>query len=235
HDCTDPFWVRNRDLTTIISFACTKCDEYCFCTSVGLSPASKKGADIMIAEGKSGEKIVEIITDKGSDLANELTEIFKNDANNQDAGSDNTIDCVDVSEVTTEFDADKVKRWLDSNFEDDLWEEFSRQCIGCGACTFLCPTCHCFDIVDEGTLNKGDRLKNWDACQMKTFTVHTSGHNPRSSQAQRWRQRIMHKFKYYVDKFDEILCVGCGRCSRHCSVDMNISECLSLIAGKNND
>ncbi|MGR3177404.1 MAG: 4Fe-4S dicluster domain-containing protein [Candidatus Anammoxibacter sp.] len=234
-DCSDPFWTRKRNSTTIISFACTKCDEYCFCTSVGLSPDSKKGADIMLTEGKSGEKIVEIITDKGSNLAKELTEIFNDNTNVQDDSYVTTIDQDRISKVETVFDVGKVKQWLDNNFEDVLWEEFSRQCIGCGACTFLCPTCHCFDIVDEGTLNKGDRLKNWDACQMKTFTVHTSGHNPRSSQAQRWRQRIMHKFKYYVDKFDEILCVGCGRCSRHCPVDMNISECLSLIAEKNND
>lgn len=233
HDCCDPFWFSKRNATTIISIACDKCDEYCFCTSVGLSPVSKNGGDILLTEGETGNKIAEAITDKGANLLDELTDVFdKNALNNHDCDNANNFCQNKISVVEPKFEADKVKQWLDDNFEDTLWEEFSRQCIGCGACTFMCPTCHCFDIVDEGSLDKGDRLKNWDACQMKTFTMHTSGHNPRSSQYQRWRQRIMHKFRYYVDKFNEILCVGCGRCSRYCPVDMNLSECLSLISEK---
>jgi formate hydrogenlyase subunit 6/NADH:ubiquinone oxidoreductase subunit I len=84
-------------------------------------------------------------------------------------------------------------------------------------------------------MTKGDRVKNWDGCQFKMFTMHTSGHNPRATQGMRWRQRIMHKFKYYVEKFESTLCVGCGRCSRVCPADMNISEMLEIIeteAGK---
>ena len=233
-DCCDKFWINKRESIIVISVACTKCDEYCFCTSVGLSPSSRKGADIMIFDDESGNLVAEVVTDNGNKLINDFTSLFVKDGTiNSGSNNDTTFNQNNVSVVEEKFQTDKVKQWLDSNFENSFWEEFSRQCIGCGACTFLCPTCHCFDIVDEGTLNKGARLKNWDACQMKTFTMHTSGHNPRSSQDQRWRQRIMHKFKYYVDKFDDILCVGCGRCSRHCPVDMNISECLSLIQEKN--
>lgn len=226
HDCVDSFWFNKREFTTVISLACTKCDEYCFCTSVGLTPDSKNGSDVILTEGPANKFFVESVTDKGASLVNELASVFT------PANSKNEDTLLKISSIDKGVDSGKVKEWLDENFEDDLWEEFSRQCIGCGTCTFLCPTCHCFDIVDEGKLNKGARLKNWDACQMKTFTVHTSGHNPRSSQDQRWRQRIMHKFRYYVDKFDSILCVGCGRCSRHCPVDMNILECLMLIAKK---
>lgn len=227
-DCCDPFWEKRRSMTTVISVACTKCDEYCFCTSVGLSPESTDGADIMLTPAGDDNAIAETLTEKGMAIVTDLADIF-----NKGDGGAHGKDA--VSAVPVKFDNDKVKRWLDSNFEDTLWEEFSRQCIGCGVCTFSCPTCHCFDIIDEGTLNGGDRLKNWDACQMKMFTMHTSGHNPRSSQDQRWRQRIMHKFRYYVDKFDATLCVGCGRCSRRCPVDMNIAECLSTISEKGHE
>ncbi len=223
-DPVDSFWFNKRELTTVIGIACTKCDEYCFCTSVDVTPDSKSGSDIILTEGTSGKFSVASVTDKGTGLVNDLSDVF--------SPGDGNEKHLPISAVGNKVDSGKVKEWLDNNFEDDLWEEFSRQCIGCGTCTFLCPTCHCFDIVDEGKLNKGSRLKNWDACQMETFTTHTSGHNPRSSQDQRWRQRIMHKFRYYVDKFDSILCVGCGRCSRHCPVDMNILECLLLIAKK---
>ncbi len=228
-DITDKFWFAKRNLTTVISVACDKCDEYCFCSSVGLSPESKKGCDMMLVKKDGGGFVAEVETDKGESLASELTDAFSK------AGAADNGASRNVCSVETKFDSGNVKNWLDNNFEDPLWEDFSKQCIGCGACTFLCPTCHCFDIVDEGNIDGGCRLKNWDACQMKMFTMHTSGHNPRSSQDQRWRQRIMHKFRYYVDKFDDILCVGCGRCSRSCPVDMNLSECLSLIDGKSGE
>jgi len=226
NDCVDSFWFKKRELTTVIGITCTKNDNYCFCTSVDLAPDSKTGSDVMLTEGAANKFFVETITEKGGTLVTQIADILS-------TASDNKAEtALKISSVENKVDTTKVKQWLDNNFENDLWEEFSRQCIGCGTCTFLCPTCHCFDIVDEGKLNQGSRLKNWDACQMKTFTVHTSGHNPRSSQDQRWRQRIMHKFKYYPDKFDSTLCVGCGRCSRKCPVDMNITDCLSLIENK---
>ena len=224
HDPVDSFWFNKRELTTVITVACTQYDEYCFCTSVDVTPDSKIGSDVVLTEGVAGKFSVESVTEKGTELLNELSDVF--------GAGDGDEEPLQISSIEKKVDSAKVKEQLDINFEDDLWEEFSRQCIGCGTCTFLCPTCHCFDIVDEGKLNCGARLKNWDACQMETFTIHTSGHNPRPSQDKRWRQRIMHKFRYYVDKFDSILCVGCGRCSRHCPVDMNILECLMLVAKK---
>lgn len=255
----DGFWFKKRDSTTIISIACTRCDDYCFCTSVGLSPDSKSGSDIMLIERAEAGFFVEGITAKGKRLLEGLSEIldkeedatlyknegavlasnpsFNGDCNEDIYNSNNKANLNSNNICKTcipekKFDFARVKQWLDNNFDDPFWTEFSRQCLGCGVCTFLCPTCHCFDIVDEGNIDKGARLKNWDSCQMKMFTMHTSGHNPRSTQDQRWRQRIMHKFRYYVDKFDSILCVGCGRCSRYCPVDMNISECLSQISNK---
>ena len=171
--------------------------------------------------------LVETVTEKGEGLVEGLDSVFA------DSPVTETLSR-QVADVEKKFDTDKVKPWLDKNFEHNVWAEFSMKCISCGACTFVCPTCHCFDIVDECTMSKGDRIKNWDGCQFKMFTLHTSGHNPRATQDQRWRQRIMHKFKYYVEKFDSTLCVGCGRCSRVCPADMNISEMLEIISTDEN-
>jgi ferredoxin len=103
-------------------------------------------------------------------------------------------------------------------------------CLGCAQCAFVCPTCHCFDIVDEQSgSTTGRRAKNWDACQFSLFTKHASGHNPRDNQEKRYRQRISHKFKYYMDKFDEILCTGCGRCARGCPVSLDILQIVEEI------
>ena len=63
-----------------------------------------------------------------------------------------------------------------------FWREHALACLGCGACAYTCPVCHCFDIVDEGNAREGVRARNWDACQFPLFTLHASGHNPRGEQ-----------------------------------------------------
>jgi ferredoxin len=128
------------------------------------------------------------------------------------------------------FDDKNIKNWLDNNFEHPYWKGIGELCLGCAQCAYVCPTCHCFDIVDESYgFDEGRRVKNWDCCQFGIFTKHASGHNPRNGQAQRFRQRISHKFKYYPDKFNEILCTGCGRCSRGCGVGIDICELVENI------
>ena len=54
-------------------------------------------------------------------------------------------------DVPKKFDPKKVTEWLAlaENFDSPLWKEFSLGCLGCGACAYTCPVCHCFDIVDE--------------------------------------------------------------------------------------
>ncbi|MGD8665834.1 MAG: 4Fe-4S dicluster domain-containing protein, partial [Desulfobacterales bacterium] len=116
-------------------------------------------------------------------------------------------------------------RQIETNdlYNASFWEEVSFACINCGTCTYACPTCWCFDIQDENRGKRGCRMRNWDSCMYPLFTLHGSGHNPRGTKLHRVRQRFMHKLKYYVDKYDAgIQCVGCGRCIRHCPVNIDI-------------
>ena len=123
-----------------------------------------------------------------------------------------------------------IKPILDVSFEHPFWDTIYGKCLACGTCTYLCPTCHCFDISDEVKRDDGIRIRNWDSCMFPLFTKETSGHNPRSSQKERWRQRVMHKFKYYVDNFDAIACVGCGRCVMSCPVNIDIRKIVEDIS-----
>jgi ferredoxin len=117
-------------------------------------------------------------------------------------------------------------------FNAPFWEDFAFACINCGTCTYVCPTCWCFDVQDEVRGTDGVRMRNWDSCMYPLFTFHGSGHNPRDTKTKRLRQRFMHKLKYYVDKYnDGIQCVGCGRCINLCPVNIDVRKICEAMNG----
>ncbi len=222
-DYRDEFFLERRKKTTIIGLACTKADDACFCTAVGLSPDDAKGSDLFLTPLASGSYRCDAITGKGEALLAAHAALVADGDGTPVPPAEPGLDKLDL---------DTIKGWLDTHFEDPLWEKIAERCAGCGTCAFLCPACHCFDIVDEGGEKKGLRRKSWDACGFDKFTNHASGHNPRDVQPQRYRNRIMHKFTYYVDKFGHRLCTGCGRCIRACPVGIDIAAVLEEINSK---
>ena len=220
-DYKDKFFLERRAKTTIIGLACTQADDACFCSAVGLSPNDPKGADLMLTPLVGGGFLAESQSEKG--------ESFFISWNDRFSDPDGTQTQALAIPVPQPFDLKKIKAWLDEHFEDPAWDSIATRCVGCGACAFVCPACHCFDIVDEGSEKSGKRRKFWDACGFSKFTNHASGHNPRDLQPKRYRNRIMHKFKYYDDKFGQTLCTGCGRCIRICPVGIDIAGVLEEI------
>jgi len=218
-DYQDRFFQIRREKTTVVTLACREADEHCFCSSVGGSPDNTSGSDVMLYDLGNGSFEVRVLTDKGKSLFAGKT------SSSQETGS--------VCDTPVQkFDVDAVQNWLKDNFKNPFWDEMTYRCVGCGVCTYICPTCHCFDIVDEGSFQKGQRVKNWDSCQSALFTLHASGHNPRETQGQRQRQRIMHKFSVYPEKFDRLLCTGCGNCTRQCRTSLGIRPLLEAIQKK---
>lgn len=220
-DFIDEFYTKREERLVVMTVACTKADDECFCTTVGLSPETTDGSDLYLREAGDGY-IVSALSDRGLEFVDEHASAFT------DAPGDAAPTELVMPEVIEGIDLDKIAATLSetSHYDEVDWGSIARKCIGCGACTFSCPTCHCFDITDEGDAFAGERRKNWDACQFDHFTLHASGHNPRDTQYKRWRNRFMCKFNYYPKKWDKPGCVGCGRCIRVCPVRLDITEAM---------
>jgi len=221
----DPLFLERRERTTVVTLACVRGDRSCFCTSVGLSPDASVGSDVLLRETVGGNFAVEAVTDKGSRLLACWPQCFEQGAE--------PLRPLDPPPVIERSDVEKILAWLSdpSHYNHDVWSVHAATCLGCGACTYVCPTCHCFDLTDEGSAYEGERRKNWDACQFDHFTAHAGGHNPRPLQSQRWRNRFMCKFHFYPTKFSAKGCVGCGRCIRVCYVGLDIAEMMEKVTG----
>jgi len=221
-DPGDPIFKTRLERLTFIGHACNKADDYCFCTSINGGPGNTKGSDILLTKTDSGDYIAEIITPKGEAIVASAPELFE-EGNGLDKQKY-------LADVPKRFDDANLEEKMKAAFDTTIFDEQAVRCIGCSACAYVCPTCACFDIQDKTQGCKGERIRIWDSCGTKLFTLHTSGHNPRETQGARWRQRLMHKFSYMPERLDIRGCVGCGRCSRRCPVDMNIAEeCANVL------
>lgn len=224
----DPHYIDRRQKTTVITLACVH-PPYttCFCTAVGGSPTSLEGADILLTD-IGASYLAEFLTPKGELLLPRFGELPVGDK--AALSMKNEIAASAAREIKSAPPAKDIKPILDRIFEHPFWDTIHEKCLKCGTCTYLCPTCHCFDISDETKGSDGVRIRTWDSCMYPLFTLTASGHNPRPSQKERWRQRVMHKFRYYVDNFGAISCVGCGRCVMLCPVNIDIRKIISDIA-----
>lgn len=230
----DAFFQANRERTVLIGTTCTQTLSTCFCTQMGGSPLGHDGLDLAISqagEGKDGDDsfLVEVCTPQGEALLAELTDFELIPASDQDLSALAARRDEAGKGIASGIDslsALKAKE-LGALYEAPMWKALGESCINCGACTFICPTCYCFDIQDEVVRGQGRRIRYWDSCMFPLYSLHTTGHNPRGQKVQRTRNRFLHKLKYFPDRFGPFSCVGCGRCVQDCPVNIDIREVLS--------
>lgn len=217
----DPYYQANLARTVMVGFTCGTMCSTCFCDQVGGSPMATEGLDIAISQ-LDGTMVAEVLTPAGEELTSGL-DLAPAADNDISALAQRRKDCPQPDSVKL----DTLKgRDLNKLYEAPLWKGLGESCINCGACTFICPTCYCFDVQDEVVRGRGRRIRYWDSCMFPLYSLHTSGHNPRGQKMLRTRNRFMHKLKYFPDRFGPFSCVGCGRCVQDCPVNIDIREVM---------
>jgi len=148
---SDPYYFSKRNKTLLIGLACNEPMSTCFCTSVGGAPFSSEGLDAILYD--LGDKyIFKIISEKGSifdKYIKEYPDVKKADIKKKEEMASAARDKIQFN-----INLDNVEKDLDGLFESDIWSKVSRRCLSCGACSYVCPTCHCFDVQDKFLLLK---------------------------------------------------------------------------------
>jgi len=207
----DEFYKNKREKLVTVCIGCAKTAPTCFCDSMGLTPGKHEAADVQMYD--LGDFYgVEPQTEAGKALVDKWQSLL--------GEGEVTVPQV---ECTLKVDMTNVPQKLATMFESDVWKNFSRKCIGCGTCTYICPTCYCFDIDVKNGGNEGYRFRCWDSCMFSEYTRMAGGHNPRPSKKERIRNRFLHKLEYFNERYGKNLCVGCGRCVAKCPVNVDIT------------
>ena len=220
----DPFYLSKRKSTLIISRACSAALDTCFCTSMGGGPCSSLGSDILVHE-VGDSYLFEGVSDTGLAFLDGFADAFSEPTQEHREARD--LAAAEIERKMPRIPTDGISEKLGRIAESGFWDTIHQSCLSCGVCTYLCPTCHCFAFHDEQTEDTHRRVRSWDTCQYPLFTQEASGHNPRPTTKKKIRQRMMHKFNYFVTNSGAIACVGCGRCVTYCPVNIDIREILT--------
>ncbi len=228
-----------RERTLTVTWACGATTPECFCDACGLNPAAE-GGDLMVlpAPGESsGESTLLLrgLTERGREVLARLAE-GDSPAGPETAAEYRSRHAALAGRRTAigqRIDLRAVRGATEEEslvlFNSPAWPTIAQRCISCGACAYVCPTCHCFAVSDEAGFQGGRRVRTWDSCQFKEYMVAAGGHNPRPTKTERVRQRFMHKLSYHRVRHGRLMCVGCGRCAQACPVGLHVAEAAAVL------
>lgn len=227
----DPYYIARREQTAVVQLSCIP-DEKCFCKTTN-THVSETGFDLALTE-LTDIFIIWIGSSLGDDMIRECPEIIEENVTHNDMNEYIKWRKHRESSFSLNMDFTGMPSVMELCWDDPIWEELGEKCLSCGSCTLVCPTCPCFDVVDEINLRntKGERYRKWDSCMFREYSMVAEGHNFRESRAERLKLRFTHKLQAFVGKFGKPACVGCGRCLDICPVDIDIRTVAMHLKGE---
>ncbi|MCG3179481.1 MAG: Dihydroorotate dehydrogenase B (NAD(+)), electron transfer subunit [Phycisphaerae bacterium] len=226
----DPYYLSKRDRAVVIALdAKAPANDTQFCADMG-SLYPKEGWDLWLQD--LGDRYyVRVGTEAGQQIV-DATGLFAA-ADNKDRLAHEQFESEKEANWPRRLpmDGSKIPELLGESYDSLIWDAIARRCFSCGSCNLVCPTCYCFNVVDEldMDLSSGQRKRNWDGCQLRNFSEVAGGENFREAAAERLRHRVMRKGKYMHDQFGHLGCVGCGRCDRHCVASISIRSIFQQV------
>ncbi len=233
HDYKDPFYIKNRQDNLIISADCTCAIDTCFCLAVDIKPYPQADFDINLSQLDYGF-LAESGSKKGEELIAKFSSLFeeakKTQLDKKEKQRDKVTKDVEKNINDNEVPAqDRFDDIIEKNYESELWEEEAKLCVECGACTNICPTCHCFLLYDQKNAEKMARMRIWDSCMIKDYARVAGGANPRTRLYMRLRNRFEKKFDFFPKVAQVYACTGCGRCISACPAKIDIRKVLKKL------
>lgn len=229
----DPYYLAKRQATKLIglNIAGPYINEHQFMADMGTLDAPAGGFDLFLTD-LGARYLVEV----GSAWGERLVKGFGGfkAATAGDLKDKQAYDAAKAAAFPKKlpYDTRYLPELLAESYDSLLWDAISRRCFSCGTCTNVCPTCYCFDVIDQLNLDaaSGTRERAWDSCQLKSFAEVAGGENFREHKANRLRHRMFRKGKYVLERTGRLGCVGCGRCIRHCVASISILEAFQQIS-----
>lgn len=228
---TEPAYVKRRENTYIISCDCDEAGEFCHCVLCGGKPFAEKGFDLNLSKSDDGY-IVEIGSGKGK----ELIELIKSVTEIKTEESKHLSEVTKKREQIYQSLKSKNGKFIREKEFDEIrqvngkwWDQKSEECIGCGACTNVCPSCYCLILNDESEKNEFKKVRTYDSCQWHGYARVAGGGSPRPKMNERFRNRYLCKFDYMTSNFGRSGCTGCGRCTEACAAGIDFRDVASSV------
>jgi ferredoxin len=233
HDYQDPFYIKMCENNLIISIDCTLAIDTCFCLVLNVKPYPQENFDINLSMAGEGF-IVEVGSQKGQNLVEKYSFLFeegkKEFISQRDKQREKVIKAIEknIRENKIPYQ-DSFKGIIERGYESNIWADEANNCVECGACNTICPTCHCFLLYDQKDENRMARLRIWDSCMIKDFARVAGGANPRPELWMRLRNRFEKKFDFFPKVANLYACTGCGRCISACPAKIDIRKILNKL------
>jgi ferredoxin len=220
----DPNWRARRDQIRVVGVDCEP-DEHCFCASMNTASVSE-GYDLFLTP-LDGEYVVEVATPAGAAMVEGLP-VQEATAAQMGAVKERLARKLQ-QERRINCELPNLPLHFESAVDSPVWAEQAKRCHSCGTCNLTCPTCYCFNVLDEMNLSlrSGDRVREWDGCMLDEFAKVASGENFREDAEGRLRHRFFRKYSYLFTRYGRPYCCGCGRCVRQCLVHIDPVEVIN--------